>query len=263
MKSLTIFKSTFTNALRSSIPANLDNYLRADVWVSEFSTRSAREMQTNVEIAEPLFLDAPQDGDHKDTENAIRFHRTLRHLTPLQARDPRLWTRLAHVEFWPYMRLRWDASKHIANRDRAVRFVESRYFVAQSQSRALLRHGIARLWWTAQLSHDSDRENPYELTKVLLSTLDISQQIVERGMGRANNIIRGFLGFLLANGSVLLTGGEKNRAHIRRLAKHLNMCGGICVLDLLSQAEVADLLAKEYDRIRHSQAADCCKGTPA
>ncbi|MBN1808499.1 MAG: hypothetical protein JW909_05485 [Planctomycetes bacterium] len=250
MNSLTIFKSTFVNALRSSIPANLDKYLRDDVWVSESSTRSAREMQTNVELAGPLSLEFPVDSDHKDTENAIRFHRELRHLTPLQARDPRLWTRLAHVELWPYMRLRWDPAKHMAKRDRAARFVESRYFVAQSQSRALLRHGIARLWWTAQLSHDSDRENPYELTTVLLSTLDITQQIVERGMGRASNIIRGFLAFLLANGELLLTGGDKNRARIRRLAKHLNMYGGVCVLDLLSQAEVTDVLAKEFDRIR-------------
>jgi len=213
-------------------------------------------MQTNVEIADPLYLDFPENGDHKDTENAIRFHKVLRHLTPLQARDPRLWTRLAHVELWAYMRQRWNIERHIANRDRATRYVEARYFVAQSQSRALLRHGIARLWWTAHLSHDPDRENPYELTTVLLSTLDITQQIVERGMGRAANIVRGFLAFLLTNRELLLTGGDKNRARLRRLAKHLNMYGGVCVLDLLSQAEVADVLAKELERILKSEMRD-------
>ncbi|HON01088.1 MAG TPA: DUF6339 family protein [Acidobacteriota bacterium] len=263
MRALTIFKSTFINALRSSIPANLDKYLRDDVWISESSTRSAREMQTGVEAAEPLSLEPPVDGDHKDTANAIRLHRALRHLTPLQARDPRLWTRLAHVELWPYMRLRWDASKHMANRERAIRFVETRYFVAQSQSRALLRHGIARLWWTAQLSHDPDRENPYELTMVLLSTLDITQQIVERGMGRAKNIIHGFLGFLLANRELLLTGGDKNRVRIRRLAKHLNMYGGVCVLDLLSQSEITDLLSKELERILTLESAGADGGKSA
>jgi hypothetical protein len=253
MNSLTIFKSTFVNALRGSISANLDKYFRDDIWVSEVSTRSAREMQTSVEVAEPLSLELPVDGDYKDTENAIRFHRALQHLTPLQARDPRLWTRLAHVELWPYMRVRWDAAKHMADRGRAARFVESRYFVAQSQSRALLRHGIARLWWTAHLSHDPDRENPYELTTVLLSTLDITQQIVERGMGRADNIIKGFLAFLLGNGGVLLSGGDKNRTRIRRLAKHLNMLGGVCVLDLLTHAEVAEVLDKELVRILASE----------
>jgi hypothetical protein len=249
MSSLTIFKSTLANALRSSISMNLDNYLRDDVWVSEVSTKSNRDMQTGVEITEPLYLAFPENGNLKDIENAIRFHKTLRHLTPLQARDARLWTRLAHMEFWDYMRLRWPVEKHMSNRDRAVRFVESRYFVAQSQSRALLRNGIARLWWTAQLSHDPDRDNPYELTTILLSTLDITQQIVERGMGRASNIIKGFLEFLLRNRETLLTGGDKNRTRIRRLAKHLNMYGGVCILDLLTKAEVMDLLTKELARI--------------
>ena len=254
MSSLLIFKNSLVNVLRSSIGMNLDKYLRDDVWVAEVSAKSSRDMQTKVELAEPVELDLPENGNLKDIENSIRFHKALRHLTPLQARDPRLWTRLAHIELWPYMRLRWPVEKHISNRDRAARFVESRYFVAQSQSRALLRNGIARLWWTAQLSHDPDRDNPYELTAVLLSTLDITQQIVERGMGRASNIIKGFLEFLLRNSETLLTGGDKNRARIRRLAKHLNIYGGVCVLDLLSQGEVLDLLSKELARILATEA---------
>ena len=260
MSSLAIFKSTLVNALRSSVTMNLDKYLRDDFWVAEVSTKSNRDMQTGVELAEPLYLDFPENGNLKDIENAIRFHKALRYLTPLQARDPRLWTRLAHMEFWPYMRLRWPVEKHMSNRDKAVRFIESRYFVAQSQSRALLRNGIARLWWTAQLSHDPDRDNPYELTKVLLSTLDITQQIVERGMGRASNIIRGFLEFLLCNSETLLTRGDRNRARIRRLAKHLNMYGGVCVLDLLSQGEVMDLLNKELARILKAETSENKEG---
>ena len=254
MSSLTIFKTSLVNALRGSLHANLDRYLQDDVWIADVSTKSTREMQTSVELSEPLFLDSPENGNLRDIENAIRLHRALHHLTRLQARDPRLWTRFSHVEFWPYMRLRWPVERHMANGDRARRFVESRYFVAQSQSRALLRHGIARLWWMGQLSHDPDRQNPYELTTVLLSTLDITQQIVERGMGRASNIIRGFLEFLLQNGETLLTGGNTNRARIRRLAKHLNMYGGVSVLDLLSQGEVMDLLGSELTRIMETEA---------
>lgn len=253
MSSLAIFRNTLVNALHGSIAANLDNYCRNDAWIAEVSTKSNRDMQTGVDLAEALCLDFPENGNLKDVENAIRLHKALRQLTPLQARDPRLWTRLAHMEFWPYMRLRWPAEKHLPNRDKAARYIVRHYFVAQSESRALLRNGIARLWWTAQLSHDPDRENPYELTGVLLSTLDITQQIVERGMGRADNIIKGFLEFLLRNNEILLTRGEKNRQRIRRLAKHLNMYGGIAVLDLLSQGEVMDLLSKEFERIMSSE----------
>ena len=122
--------------------------------------------------------------------------------------------------------------------------------------RAYSRPDLARLWGYRgyqALSHDADRENPYELTKVLLSTLDITQQIVERGMGRANNIIQGFLAFLLQNADELLIGGNKNRNRIRRLAKHLNMIGGVCVLDLLTQTEVMEILDKELARILESE----------
>jgi len=73
-------------------------------------------------------------------------------------------------------------------------------------------------------------------------------------MGRAPNIIKGFLEFLIHNRETLLTGGNVNRARIRRLAKHLNMCGGVCVLDLLSRGEVMDLLNSELTRIMEAEA---------
>lgn len=90
-----LFKSTFVNGLRSSIRPNLNKHLRDAPWIAEVSTQASREMQTPVEPAETLHLELPQDGDLKDLENAIRMHRALRTLSPLQARDPRLWTRLA------------------------------------------------------------------------------------------------------------------------------------------------------------------------
>lgn len=254
MGSIIIFRNSLVNTLRSSVPANLNKYLRDDPWIEEVSTRSAREMPTTVELAGPIPLESPENGNLKDTENAIHLHRALCHLTPLQARDPRLWTRMCHVEFWPYMRLRWPVDKHMGNPARAVRFVESRYFVAQSQSRALVRNGMARLWWTAQLSHDGELENPYELTTVLLSTLDITQQILERGIGRADNVLKGFLAFLLRNSNTILKGGDTNRARIRLLAKHLNMYGGISVLDCLRQSDVMDLLETELTRILQNEA---------
>ena len=250
MKHLSIFKESFVHGLRSSIIRNVARYEKNSSWTHEIGAQSSREMRTSVEPRAELSLIKPAEGNLQDIENAIRVHTALRHLTLLQARDPRLWARLVHVEFWDYMRSRWPVEKHRAKgEDRAGMFVESRYFVPQSQSRALLRNGIARLWWTAHMSFDPERDNPYELTAVLLSTLDITQQILERGMGRAPTIIQGFLEFLLANREVLLTGGDKNRARIRKLAKFLNMYGGVCILDCLSKGDITKLLEIEFSRI--------------
>lgn len=249
MNPLVIFKGTFVHSLRASVSANLPKYQRNQSWTHEIGAQAAREMQTEVQFRESLSLHEPKDRNLMDVENSIRLHGTLRHLTPLQARDPRLWTHLSHVECWQYMRKRWPVERHISQRDRAARFVLAHYFVPQSQSRALLRNGIARLWWYAHLTYDPERENPYELTSILLSTLDITQQILERSLGRAPNVMLGFLEFLSRNKDVLLGGGNANRDRIRRLAKFLNLHGGVSILDCFSKGEIIDLLQKEFSRI--------------
>ncbi len=249
MTTLTIFRGTFVNSLRGSIRISLKKYGRDDFGLSELGPKNQREMETSLEIKSPLDLLEPTDTDLKDIENAIRMHKAFPHLTPLQGRDPRLWTRLTHAELWKYMRKRWPLERHMADAEKAARFIESRYFVTQAQSRALLRNGAARLWWTAKISFDPERDNPYELTAILLSTLDITQQILERGIGRAPVIVIGFLEFLRRNKEILLGGGDENRVRIRKLAKFLNMHGGVCILDCLSQAQLMSLLDAELARV--------------
>jgi len=255
MPFLTIFRQSFADALKNSVPTNLSNYSREDRWVNQLGTRTSREIETRVEMKSALNLDEPDDDNLKDLENAIRVHKSLQQLTPLQARDPRVWTRLAHADCWKYMRARWPVERWEKDgAEKAARNVVERYFVPRSDSRALLRNGIARLWWTACLTYDSSRDNPYELTGVLLSTLDITQQILERNMGRGPEILTGFLEFLLQNRAELLTGGDKNRERIRNLAKALNMYGGVCLLDCLSQTDIIRVLSAELGRILANEA---------
>lgn len=250
---VTVFKTTFANNLRSAVPANIAKYGLDEPFANAIGVPSAREIPTNLVLEGPLELDLPDTTNLKDFENAMRIHKAFRQLRPLQARDPRLWTHLTHVELWSYMRARWPVERHTENEQKAARFVQARYFIPQSQGRALLRNGIARLWWTAHLSYDETRNNPYDLLAVLLSTLDITQQILERGMGRAPSVVGGFLEFLSRNRDPLLDGGNANRARIRKLAKFLNLYGGVCLIDYKSQAEIIGLLNREWERILSSE----------
>jgi hypothetical protein len=250
MPFLTYFRQSFADALKNGVPTNLPNYHREDRWVSSMGTRTSREIETRIEMKSALSLDQPDDDNLKDLENAIRVHKALQMLTPLQARDPRVWARLAHIDCWKYMRARWPVERwEKDDTEKAARNVVERYFVPRSDSRALLRNGISRLWWTAQLTYDSTRDNPYELTAVLFSTLDITQTILERNMGRGPDILSGFLEFLLQNRTELLSGGDKNRDRIRRLAKYLNMYGGVCLLDCLSETDIIRLLSAEFAKM--------------
>jgi hypothetical protein len=257
MPNILIFKSRFVDALRIAIPKNLSKYTADPVWVTSVGSRSDRDVATPLAMRTSEIELLKREGeDHKDLENAVRLHKALPEFTRLNARDPRLWTRLTHVELWPYMRKRWPIEKYLKDGAGVAQGrVLERYFIAQSQSRALMRNGAARLWWGAHLTYDGKRSNPYELTGVLFSTLDIAQQILERGLGRAPAVLHGFLEFLLKHNSELLTGGDANRARIRKLAKFLNMHGGVCILDCLSKAEVMDLLEREYAQIAALEAA--------
>ncbi len=257
MANIIIFKAKFVDALRVDIPKNLKKYTIDQMWASAVGSKSDRDVLTPLALrTAQIELLEPEPDDHKDIENAIRLHKSMPEFTRLQARDPRLWTRLGHIELWPYMRKRWPIEKYLKDGEKVAQGrVLERYFIAQSQSRALMRNGVARLWWGAYLTFDGKRANPYELTGVLFSTLDIAQQILERGMGRAPGVLHGFLEFLLNHNAELLTGGDLNRARIRQLAKFLNMHGGVCLLDALSKAQVMDLLEAEFGQIKTLESA--------
>lgn len=249
MNSLYIFTESFVQRLRISVKSNIKNYTLEDVWVNNLGISSERELQTSIKINSLPDLVIPSGNeDLHDIENAISLHKVLSKLTPLQARDPRLWTRLSHVEYWKYMRKRWAVEKYQKDGDdkKVEGRILERYFIPQSQGRALIRNGISRLWWSAHLSHTNTRDNPYELTHILMSNLDITQSLLERSIGRARNILLGFLEFLSNHKEDLLSGGTENRLRIRRLVKFLNMYGGVSILDYLLEQKIIEILEDEY-----------------
>lgn len=90
MPPLRVLRQSFANKLGGSIRDNLPRYKRDKPWLSEFAAGTPWELETNLAPVEPLALLDPVDDDFKDLENAIRIHKALPALTPLQARDPRL-----------------------------------------------------------------------------------------------------------------------------------------------------------------------------
>ena len=243
---LDLFREAHVSRLRRAVPDNLDRYAERKPWAAKATGLDRILLTSGLEPAVPLTLEPPAGDDLKDLENSLRVHAAFPTLTRRQARDPRLWVRLTHVECWDYMRKRWNVSQHLTtDRAKAARYVLARYFVPQAQSRALLRNGVARLWWYAHLTHDPARADPYELTRVLLSALDIAQQVLERNMGRAARLRTEFLDFLRTRGNDLGTSAGARRQRIRDLAKALNLRGGVTLLDSLSPGEITGILTEE------------------
>jgi hypothetical protein len=259
MPRLKALREKYVSQLQNTIRSNLDKYILDEPWVPKLASFEAAEIPTPFEVR-GLKLAPPEGEDLRDLDNAIRLHKALPDLTPLQAQDPRLWVRLTHVELWGYMRARWPVERYRSDRGRAERVVLERYFVPQRQSRALLRNGAARLWWTAKVTFDPRRKNPYELTGVLLSKLDIAQQLLERNLGRIPALNHAFLDYLLRHRRECLDNGEKSRVLVRRLAKALNFHGGVCVLDCVSNQQLVAVLDQEKEKTVKSGYQDDADG---
>ena len=247
-----LFRDRHIQQLRRAVKENLARYTERKPWAHRKAGTGEPTFPSKLEPAVPLQFVMPEsDRVSHDIENAILVHNAFPNLTRVEAGDPRLWIRLTHFEGWAYMRKRWDVGQHAEDPDKAVRYALQHYFLAgSSPSRALTRNGISRLWWYAYLTHDPARTDPYELTRVLLSTLDIAQQLLERNFGRADRVRTGFLEYLRDCGDTLGNTGREKREHIRHLAKQLNLRGGLSLLDTMEEPTLCNLLTDSSRRWR-------------
>jgi len=159
------------------------------------------------------------------------------------ASDPRLWVGLAHLECWKYMLARWPVDEGTS--DRAIC---DRYCFSGTDSRALVRNGISRLWWYATITHDPKRKNEYELTEAAFLRLDIAQNLLENSFGRSRQLVHAYLEFVLKHRGRCVDQGLMSRKRMRYLASCVNGRTGVGVVDAVSKQHLAEFLEFELDR---------------
>lgn len=233
-----IFTRHYLTSLKGDLSKNLFYYESEDVWIPEVAETLKYEIDSRIQIDDAFSLRLPQKGNLYDLENSKSVFETFRGLSRTQAADARLWTYLTHISCWEYMRARWQPTEKFIKdspekrQEKLKTYILEHYFVRSDQSRALIRNGMARLWWYSFLTYDDNRENPYELTSVLLKNLDIAKNVLERNLGRNKAILHTVLEFLLDKED-LINGGDLGRLRIRKLVQSLNLQGGHSILDNL------------------------------
>jgi hypothetical protein len=235
-----LLKESCLNRLKLTIPENLDSYGNEHSWTVAYEESPQESFESTVELSEEFLLIEPDESSLYDFENSIALHEALNGLEPYFAADGRLWGSLCHGRFWRYMRKRWP----VAGEDRNEPFVREHYFVLANSDRWLIRNGIGRLWWYAYLTHDTTRADPYELTRVLLSKLDIARGLLERSWGSNRVILNAFLEFLQAN--------SLSRDTCRALFRAITFLGGVTILDLLTGDDIKAYLLEILRYIRSS-----------
>ncbi|HEY8875266.1 MAG TPA: DUF6339 family protein [Desulfosporosinus sp.] len=165
----------------------------------------------------------------------------LKNLNIIQATDERLWVYLAHTNCWNYMRSRWPVEKYINNRNPSKNLRDHYFF----KDKPLTRNGISRLWWYGFVSYDESRHDPYELTSMLLSKLDITQGLLDRKFSRNPMIIRTILSVLVDNKNA--GNPFPSRVKIRELMKYFNRLGGVTIIDALDEADIRKIVSERIE----------------
>lgn len=235
-------KANIIEQLRTNAMNNIEHYSTGESWIEDYIAKNLEEENWRLEsrlsfkkAKLKIVSGGTREMSRTDAENAKLIHDSLRNLTPAQAIDERIWVYLTHEVYPEYMAARW-----IGDIVEISKAKIQRYFAGSN--RELIRNGIARLWWYGYLTYDNKRDNPYELTELLLSNQNLAQSMLERTIG--NNRI-----WLINMLDLILRYKEEypsliQSKNIKKFAKYLNVTGGVTVLDCLDKENLEGFFLK-------------------
>lgn len=175
-----------------------------------------------------------------DFNNAVSLHESLS-LSRIQAADERLWIYLAMVDYWEYTKLRWELDIENLTDKKQQNRIRERYLVRSTETdRPFLRNSISRLWWAVEVTKDDSREDPYELTRVVLGNTDIYLNVMERSFSRNEEVIKGILELMIEMGEE----GMKRETY-RQILKQVNAMGGVIMLDFMTKEDLKEAMKKD------------------
>ena len=242
-----IFKGMYVEELRDQVRSGES---LCDYYKKEIDYPSSASIESTIKVdAEKLKMRYKADGESvsDDLGNAIALYEAFPELSETQASDARLWTYLTHVSLREYVMARWPLSGSCeqAKQDEQLKqttsnYILSHWFATGGNDRSLRRNAAARLWWAVHLTRapwerDSDffgdlkSEDHYRFTRVLFSTQDVYQQVLERGLGRDNRILITVLEFIDEHGGI-------KRDEIRDFMKELNLAMSVRSFSMLDRA---------------------------
>jgi hypothetical protein len=175
------------------------------------------------ELGEPPVLTG---GSDQDAANARKLHEWISTAKPKIPRtvlaDGRLWAALCHTTFADYMIGRWGP-KEKANDEPKDSRVNSRFFANGEGQRTLVRNGLARLYFSAEILSQKDNK---ELLDIFFKPQDIHQNFIERALAGDAELIRS-----VTESCRKLKGDKLKKLNIQTYAKLVNGAGGTRSLD--------------------------------
>ncbi len=232
MEHIKVYTTSFLEKLGQRLQGESEEVIRGYIEGRSPSCSVSDTKDTILEINDFPELDAEKG----EFENAQVLYEALMGMDRILASDQRLWAWLAHVPFMKYMAKRWPVPDQ--SPDKQAGYILRYWFVGTQSSSSYMRHGIAKLWWGAHMTHDSERDNPFELTGELFSMEDYTRTLFGK-LGRSDKIVHAILEFVVENPELF---GSHKEARIRFIMRRLNFTGGYKVLPSLLKSEIKKLL---------------------
>lgn len=213
MEKQLIFKEKYWHTLRhAAANGNSVDYYKSVEFVYD-----KKQILMIPNVSKPDLL---KNLDEKnDFYSAIQIYEAFRDLEPIQAADERLWTYLTHVDLYPYVIKRWNNVYNNKSDNPSGYILEHWFF-----DKGILRNAISGFWWLVYLSVDENRNDKYELTKILFRQLDFATRTLGLyKLVRHKEAVIGILEFIQENEQLFKNSFENKT---RFITKHLNLLGG-------------------------------------
>lgn len=189
-------------------------------------------LESNISYKE-LKLFTKEKNNKNDFEDVKKVYGALKHLTPLEASDGRIWAAMTHEEEgMKYTINRWNISE-----ETTIRKIKERFFDNST------RNAFARLWWIGYVSYNDTLEDHYTLTKLLVKNSEAVQGLMERSYSRNKDFMQNFL-FALHEWVEINNNPFPKTDNFKKITKEINRISAINLVDLIEINDFKNVLKK-------------------
>ncbi|QYR53808.1 DUF6339 family protein [Lysobacter soyae] len=230
MQNLLYVSQSVADDLKESIGMNIERYRSGSFHDLEATGEWRYTLPVQANLAALSQLD-PSGSPESEITNSMIVGQAFASLTPVLAREARLWTRLTHTDGLEFARKRWlKAGQSDLQVERSV----SKHFFANGLTACRDDHAISRLWWNHYIAKGALPEDPERALRMILSRSDIRSSLVERpALGARMPVTRAIIRTLEIN-----QGLRRNENLFREFMKRLNLYGAGLVLEMFDEEEM-------------------------
>lgn len=230
MQNVLYVSQSVADDLKESIAINLERYRSGDFHDLEANGEWRYALSVQADFAALSQLD-PSGTPESEIKNSMIVGQAFASLTPVLARESRLWTRLSHTDGLDFARKRWIKA---GQSDSQIEKSVAKHFFANSLTACRDDHAISRLWWNYCIAKRACADDPERALRMILARADIRSSIVERpALGARIPVTRSIIRTLEMNQEL-----RSNEQQFRDFMKRLNLGGAGLVLELLDQEEL-------------------------